>query len=227
MTSSTEIGRVFDEMSGEYTSIMDQMVPHYRKVITSMVSELPQGFVPANILDLGCGNGNVTAITRVVFPAAHYHLVDASSEMLETCRLRFNDSEIKYENALFQELDLPDDSYDLVLAGFSFHHLEGTEKLDLFHKLNKAIRPGGALACADLFVDKDSPEHEALLAQWHDFSLASGRTEEDWAWLLDHYDKYDRPNAFETQLVWLNKAGFDPVRLTWNDGHWGCFHAFI
>ena len=127
---------------------------------------------------------------------------------------------------MFQDLDLQGSAYDLVLAGFSLHHLESEDKKGLFRTLQSAIGSGGVFACADLFVDKQSDEHEALLAEWENFSLGSGRSKEDWEWLMDHYNRYDRPDAFDDQREWLLEAGFSTVSMSWNQGHWGCFHAF-
>ena len=87
-TISWKIGQVFDEMSELYTDIMDHMVPHYRKLISSMFEYLPQSFKPKRILDLGCGNGNVSGLSMTLFPDAHYHLIDASDEMIRTCKAR-------------------------------------------------------------------------------------------------------------------------------------------
>ncbi len=223
---SWEIGQVFDEMSDKYTDIMDHMVPHYRKLIASMLECLPAGFKPLRILDLGCGNGNVSAVSMALFPGAHHHLVDASEEMIGLCKTRFEGRSISYEHNLFQNLEYIPGTYDLVLAGFSLHHLDAGGKRKFFTELFPGLTEIGVLACADLFINKESEEHRHLLNDWNSFAFASGKTQEDWDWVMDHYDAYDRPSAFNDQQKWLTKAGFVHVELSWNAGHWGCFHAY-
>ena len=220
-----DIGRVFDELADGYTQMMEDMVPHYRTLITTMLRSLPAGFTPRRIMDLGCGNGNVTALCRVIYPEASYHLVDASAEMIQRCKDRFGSQGVQYEQAFFQNMSLPDGAYDLMVAGFSFHHVPGHEKQRLFRYLYPALSPGGVLTTADLFVNKDDSEHPAVVENWRSFVLSNGRAIDDWDWIMDHYAKYDRPSAFVDQQKWLREAGFKDIQLSWNDGPWGCFHA--
>ena len=221
-----DIGQVFDEIADGYTSLMEDMVPHYRELITAMLSYLPQGFTPGRILDLGCGNGNVTAMCRVLYPEATYHLVDASAEMIGRCKARFGSKGMTYEQQFFQAMELQPDTYDLMIAGFSFHHVPAGEKQQLFAALHPALTEQGVLTSADLFINKDDePYHSEVIEQWRVFSFSNGRTQEDWDWVMEHYADYDRPSAFMDQKEWLEEAGFSKVTLSWNDGAWGCFHA--
>jgi len=223
---SWEIGQVFDEMSEQYTDIMDHMVPHYRKLIASMLEYLPANFKPEQILDLGCGNGNVSGVSMALFPEAQHQLVDASDEMISLCQKRFAESSNTYEQNIFQDLRLAPDTYDLVLAGFSLHHLKAEEKEQFFKNLCPSMTEKGVFACADLFVNKDDDEHDQILKEWKSFTFESGKTQEDWDWVMDHYAAYDQPNNYSNQRKWLLKAGFERVELSWNEKNWGCFHAY-
>jgi len=222
----SEIGHVFDEMSEQYTDIMEQMVPHYRKLITSMLELLPENFEPVRVLDLGCGNGNVSTLSMALFPNAQHHLVDASEDMIAACKERFKGRPATYEQCLFQQLEMKSDTYDLVLAGFSLHHLEADEKEQFFKRLYPSMTDQGVFTCADLFINKEDKEHNHLLKEWQMFVFSTGRTIEDWDWLADHYGAYDRPDKYRDQESWLLNAGFERVELSWNKGHWGCLHAY-
>ncbi len=226
MQSTSEIGRVFDVMSPEYTSIMDDMVPGYRDSMSAMFTALPEGFIVANAMDLGCGNGNVTALCRSVYPDAQIHLLDASAEMLALCRQRFGEENLSFEQNTFQKYLPTKNSFDLVVAGMSVHHLDGAEKSHVFGKIARSLRKGGVFACADLMIDKQDPEHPAFLESWQEFIYSNGRTREDWDWLMDHYDKYDRPSAYDDMETWLKNAGFTRVERSWESGYWGCLHAW-
>lgn len=225
MERSSEIGVVFDEMSSEYTGIMDDMVPFYRTSLAAMLKYIPSGKQVDHILDLGCGNGNVTALCRAVYPDAHIHLLDASAEMLALCEKRFGTDNLSFEQNTFQKFQSSQGQFDLVTAGMSVHHLDGAEKMALFGTLHYALSAGGVFACADLMIDKSDARHPAFLESWRSFIYSNGRTEEDWIWLIDHYDKYDRPSSFDDMQFWLNDAGFVSVNLSWEEGFWGCLHA--
>ena len=77
MKVKDSIAAEFDQFSGNYTEDMSKCVPHYRKLLSCFCDCLPDDFSPDAILDLGCGNGNVTALLLKKFPHAHYTLLDA------------------------------------------------------------------------------------------------------------------------------------------------------
>lgn len=225
MTRNSLIGDVFDEMSNEYDDVMDSMVPHYRKLLSAMFEYLPPTFTPKSIMDLGCGNGNPALVAKALYPDARIHLVDASDEMLTLCRGRLGEGDYEFTQDLFQDLTVKNEAFDLVYAGFSLHHLDKSEKPEFFRKVFAGLKPGGIFTCADLFIDKDEDIHPAHLLQWREFCRSKGKSDEDWDWLMAHYDAYDRPSSFSDQDRWLREAGFSEARLTWNIGQWGCFHA--
>ena len=229
MKRVTEIAKVFDDFSTDYTSKMVRYVPFYLKMLESLVSYLPEDFKPASILELGSGNGNVTSLLLHHFPGASYHLVDASKQMLDLCKERFSQHQnITYEQALFQDLHLPDNSFDLVVAGISLHHLDGSEKRSIFPRIHSWLKSSGIFGCCDLMINKnDNPYHSTILKEWEAYMKEHGAGQEDWEWLMDHYDTYDRPDAFSDQQKWLIDLGFANVKLSWNDGPWTCFHAHI
>ena len=226
MQSNSEIGQVFDVMSPEYTAIMDDMVPGYRTSMSAMLTNLDADMPISRVMDLGCGNGNVTALCRSVYPNAHIHLLDASAEMLSLCKTRMGEENLSFEQNTFQKYDPAPNSYDLVLAGMSVHHLDGAEKSYVFQKIAHSLRQGGVFACADLMINKSDEAHPAFLETWKEFIYSNGRTSEDWDWLMDHYEKYDRPSSFEDMKLWLEKAGFSKIERTWAQGYWGCLHAW-
>lgn len=223
-----EIANVFDVFSEGYSEKMIRFVPHYKKMLHAILHYLPPNFKPQNILELGCGNGNVTALLLQQFPNVQIMAVDASAEMIQICKKRFSEvPNIEYGQVFFQEIKWTSSKYDLIVAGLSLHHLEGHEKRQIFKKINKALTGKGVFSCADLLIEKDdNPHHENVLKEWEQFMMNSKSSEEEWAWIMDHYDKYDRPNSFENQSKWMEEANFLRIKLSWNTGPWGCYHAY-
>lgn len=224
-----DIAREFDSLTEGYTANMSRWVPYYRKMIESMIENLPERFSPEVILDLGCGNGNVTALLISKFPEARYILVDASADMLEEAQKRFAHlSNLAYRNAYFQECDLPNNSLNLVVAGLSLHHLRGEEKRILFKEVFQWLKNGGCISVSDLFVDKnEEPYHSEVVKGWKKEAFNLGTTPEEWTWIMDHYDKYDHPDSFERQIEWMHKAGFRKVEITWKRDAWGSVLARV
>lgn len=215
----------FDQFSDHYTEDMIRIVPHYLRLLSGLSDSLPEDFAAHRVLDLGCGNGNVTALLLEKFPDAEYTLLDASPDMLELCRDRFPGDNITYVRRYFRDYTFPEDYFDLITACFSLHHCDSREKQWIFPLLYRALKQGGIFTCSDLMVERNSPEHKALIDDWEAFVNASYPDGEKWAWLAEHHEAYDRPDAYADQKSWLLDAGFSYVDARWREGHWMHFIA--
>jgi len=210
----------FNEFSVNYTDDMINCVPHYLKLLSSFTEDLPEDFTPQYILDLGCGNGNVTSRLLELFPKSNFVLLDASQEMINLCRMRFEGYTVEYITSYFNDFRFKDDHYDMITAGFSLHHCDSKEKQILFRKINKSLKKGGIFGYSDLMVNKNKPEHLKLLKEWSNFVHKSFPDGEKWEWLMEHYDKFDRPDSYNHQIKWLKQAGFKNIRLTTKESYW-------
>ena len=98
---------------------------------------------PNNIIDIGCGPGNSTAILKQQFSNANIIGVDASIEMIEKAKSTYpNDSFLLVK--LPNDLHKLDTNYDLVFSNACLHWIANHEIIipQLFSLLNK----NGALA---------------------------------------------------------------------------------
>ncbi len=217
-----QIGDVFDELNDGYTDKIQRWVPYYKKLCTSIVDNLPKDFYPHQILDLGCGNGNISALTIQRFPNASHVLVDASQQMIIDCKARFPQViNIFYQQNYFQELEFERASFDLITAGLSLHHLKGYEKQAFFKKIYFWLRSDGCFSCSDLMVDKDDePLHSSYLADWKEIAESNQTTPEEWQYIMEHYETYDHPNGIDKQIAWLKDAGFENPGYTWKINGW-------
>ena len=215
----------FNNFSKNYTDDMIGCVPYYLELLSCFSSCLPDNYNPTSILDLGCGNGNVSAELMTCFPTASYTLVDASTEMIDICRHRFSDYDITYLINYFKDVAYPVESYDLSVAGFSLHHCDDEEKQSIFNKVYASLRQGGIFSCSDLMISKSNPDHPQLLKKWESFVNQSFRDGEKWTWLMEHYEAFDKPSDYTMQLDWLKQAGFSDVKILFQEEYWIHFQA--
>ena len=226
MKLQANISEEFNEFSKNYTSDMVACVPHYRELLSGFENDFPLAFNPKKILDLGCGNGNVTAQLIKKFPKAQFTLLDASNKMLELCEKQFHQFNIRTVESYFQDFDFENNRFDIIAAGFSVHHCVDSDKKSIFKKIYKSLNPKGAFLCSDLMVDRNSIEHESLISFWKDFVLSNFSNEDKWNWLMQHYDEYDNPHNLTNHLEWLQEAGFKDFNLKIYDQHWVHLKAF-
>jgi ubiquinone/menaquinone biosynthesis C-methylase UbiE len=219
------ISAEFDAFSGNYTEDMINCVPYYEDILRSMVMDLPESFAPSRILDLGCGNGNVTALLSERFPDASYTLVDASQEMLSICAERFAGLSLNLVHTYFDDFHFSPDTYDLVAAGFSLHHVDSGTKPVLFKRIYETMQSGGHFVYGDLMISKTDPRHSALIEEWGTFVTSHYPDEEKWIWIMEHYDAFDHPDDFDAQVGWLTDAGFSKATAPWRNGFWVSLQA--
>lgn len=225
MRIGTTISEEFNEFSINYTSDMIGCVPYYLFLMDAMIADLPRGFKPDSILDLGCGNGNVTANLIRTFPDSSYTLLDASPEMIALCARRFEGYQVTYKTCYFSEYDFPENSFDMITAGFSLHHCSAEEKRELFRKIFGSLKKGGVFGCSDLMIGKQHPAHPQLLESWKAFVHKQFPDGEKWDWLMEHYAEFDKPDHSDDQIKWLKDAGFNAVSLNAKDEFWAHIRA--
>lgn len=105
------------------------------------------------LLELGCGTGNLTSRLRAGVITA----VDISTEMMALAAAKIGaGQEVRFvrSDALEFAHTLAPGSFDVVASTYALHHLTDTEKAILLARLAQALRPGGRLVIADLmFAD--------------------------------------------------------------------------
>jgi trans-aconitate 2-methyltransferase len=111
---------------------------------------------PAQVVDLGCGTGNVTKLLRTRWPQARIAGVDDSAEMLANALGASNDVEwIRADLATWSPSAAPDVLYsNAALHWIADHH-------ELFPRLFAAVAPKGVLA-AQMPRNFDAPSHTAI-----------------------------------------------------------------
>lgn len=220
MKIKDNIASEFNEFSKNYTNDMIRCVPHYLKLMSSFTKYLPQDFAPKNILDLGCGNGNVTSRLLQLFPESYFTLLDASQEMINFCKEQYKAYQVEYFESYFKDYKFDDEHYDLITAGFSLHHCNPEEKKVLFKSIFRSLKKGGIFSYCDLMINKSKPAHLKLLNEWKTFVYKSFPDGEKWKWLMEHYDEFDKPDDYNDQIQWLKEAGFKDIRLPTKKNYW-------
>ncbi|OZB98572.1 bifunctional 2-polyprenyl-6-hydroxyphenol methylase/3-demethylubiquinol 3-O-methyltransferase UbiG [Paenibacillus sp. XY044] len=143
-----------------------------------------------SVLDLGCGLGWHCRYAREQH-AARVVGVDISAKMLESAREQTDDPAITYLQAPIEDIDFPDDHFDVVLSSLAIHYVESFDSV--CHKVYACLKHGGTFVF--------SVEHP----------IFTSRPEQEWIldeqgnplyWPVDHYqDEGIRNTSFLTDHV--------------------------
>ncbi|MBO4702201.1 MAG: class I SAM-dependent methyltransferase [Lachnospiraceae bacterium] len=158
-----------------------------------------------SILDLGCGTGLELEELFQMNPYAKVTGIDLTEAMLETLKAKFPDKDITTVCGSYFEVPFGEEVFDATVSVESLHHFTKEQKLPLYKKLNKALKPGGYFILTDYFAE--SEEEEVFYGQ----ELIRIRKEQE---LPDGvFYHYDTPLTVEHEKEALLEAGFARVEV--------------
>ncbi len=176
-------------------------------------------------VDLGCGDGILSAARQDRFAGASGVLVDHSGPMLEEARKRFAE---RGEKLRFVEADLSaagwcgglaDAQFDAAVSGYCIHHLSDRRKQRLYGEVFRLLAPGGtfvniehvASPSASLSAVFDEAMVDSLYAHHQRAGTAKSReaVARDYVYRPDKAANILAP--VERQCGWLRRIGFDQV----------------
>ena len=137
----------------------------------------------ANVIDLGCGTGDLTAELHQHLKAAKTVGMDSSDEMLKKAEC-ISVPGLSFEKGNIDTWSSPN-TYDVIFTNAALQW--STNHPDLFARLKKSLKPGGQLA-VQMPMNFDYPTHTLA---------AKMSTEEPWISLLKG-EKYEKQNVMLT-----------------------------
>src|ERR1051326_163448 len=162
----TTASNYFGSMAESYDSLIRRGVPRYDEMIARLCDYLPH--TANNILELGCGTGNLSLLLTQQFPDATLTFVDAAPEMLALTRARLEatgiTNRIRFIEARFEDLAIPSDRFDLVVSSISLHHVK--EKGPLYHTIRALMSEHGALRFSDQLRGETAEIHAVNWQRW-------------------------------------------------------------
>jgi ubiquinone/menaquinone biosynthesis C-methylase UbiE len=184
---------------------------HFFEVATSAFRQ--QFSDPLTVLDLGCGDAK--PILRVLdeLAIARYCGVDESASALARAKIALMPRDFSCELIAGDLLDTAttlSESFDLIVASYSFHHIAGCEQKErVLRECHRMLSNDGVLAVIDVFR-QEGESREAYLQRWEDNArtnfAALSDAEKDT--LIDHVRSSDYPESLSTYQTIGNRAGF-------------------
>ena len=118
----------------------------FDRVHRGVLARIPANFVPAHILDIGCGTGRLLRRMHVRWPSASLVGVDVAEGMVARAREQTDYATIYQAPA--EHLPLENDSVDLATSTTSFHHW--SDQAQGVREAVRVMRKGGLFILADM-----------------------------------------------------------------------------
>jgi trans-aconitate methyltransferase len=157
------------------------------------------------ILDLGCGDGALTARLAELVPEGLAVGIDASAGMIESAS-KHAAPNLRFELMNIDDLDF-EDEFDIIFSNATLHWVKDHRRL--LGNVHRALRPGGLVRlnfaadgnCVQFFeIIRDAMARPAYARHFDDF---------EWPWYMPPLEEYRRvldESPFETARVWGENA---------------------
>ena len=211
----------------KYLQGVRHAVPLANEQIEVMMRLIAAGEDPVgSFLDLGCGDGVLSAAILGQYPDSKGILLDFSQPMIESAQAKL----VQFsEHLVFKTVDYGESRwveslaafspFDLIVSGFSIHHQPDERKRQLYAEIYDLLKPRG------LFVNIEhvSSPTEWIEAVWANYYIDalyaqslkedSGKTREQVTQEFCHGPDKDANilAPLELQCDWLREIGYEDV----------------
>ena len=117
------------------SSSQNEAAEHFFKHLSFSGSE--------NILDIGCGDGKITAYLAAQVPSGSVMGIDTSRSMIDFAKEKFDFSNLDFSLDSAETMDF-DNAFDWVVSFTALHWIKNHRQL--VHNVNKSLRKGGYFA---------------------------------------------------------------------------------
>ena len=207
---------MLERMGEFFDARLDGYEEHQLKTIASAeefypftAASLPKA-PGSRILDLGCGTGLELGYYYEMVPTALVTGIDLAPGMLEALRKKFTEKALILIQGSYFDVPFQENAFDAAVSVESLHHFTKAEKIPLYAKLRRALKPGGFFILTDYFAGSDEEEQsrrEELLRLRKEQKLPD-----------EEFYHFDTPLTVEHEKEALLAAGFSSVTVLEN---WG------
>lgn len=207
----------FENEAAIFDNIIIKIIPYYIEMIEALLNVIYfDKTQKINVLDLGCGTGNLSKRVLDKYPNANIVCVDISQNMINIARQKLAD----YKNVEFVVGDIEEiefkDKYDLVVSSLVLHHLLTDDIKKNFYKIIfNMLNENGIFVNADAVIGTSKFLQDVNISSWIKYMQKSCSDEEIFSKWLKSYEQEDRPSKLIHQIEWLKEIGFHNVDIIW------------
>ncbi len=206
-----------------YQYVVNENFMAHQQIKTHLQTYLKQQCIHAfSVLDLGCGDAAMMTDVLQDTAVSHYMGIDLSTAALA---LAVENTQQKSISAHFEVGDLKDfthviqaKTFDVIVAGFSLHHLSAEEKQTFFQQSKAALNKGGLLVLYDVVRLHDESRStyldrycDQVTERWHDL------TPEMMTVIEGHIRSSDYPQSLQELETMVLTAGFSTLSVGYSD----------
>ncbi len=232
MTQESNVASWGEDDSQTFIDYGRYFVPERELQIETICSAVPDVAGQQHVLDLCCGEGVLVRALLDRFPHYQVHGLDGSPTMIETANTTLQSYGERFQPQIF---DLTSSDWRVfpypilaVVSSLAIHHLDASEKQQLFKDVYRMLSPDGVFGIADVIQPVSQTGISIAAKMWDDAvrqrslqldgNLKAYQRFLDLEWnsfTLAEPDPIDKMSPLYEQLKWLEQAGFVDVDVFW------------
>ncbi|MCB1693505.1 MAG: class I SAM-dependent methyltransferase [Pseudomonadales bacterium] len=200
-----------------YRKVVENDYMHHHDYFGALASIIDGRFsAPIHVLDIGCGDAAPVLDLLATALVARYVGLDESSSALSLAGETLASTDVPFEliaGSMESAIEGVTGTFDLIVASYSLHHLDGEQKQKMLSRLKSLLAPGGMIAVIDVFLEPGETR-DRYQVRWEEDArsrfkaLAPAELDE----LVSHIRGSDLPETLEDYSRWAMDAGFEQVR---------------
>jgi len=214
MSEKPEIKKFYGDLAGDtYLREIRRFGLRYDEMVDTLVGLLSLTS-PTDILDIGCGVGNIDEAVFQTVPGCNITCVELSPEMVDVARKRlgqYGEDKLKIVCSDILEYE-PDKKYDAIFSNLAIHNLPLEDKKIVLRKVRDWLKPEGVFIWGDFMDWGDTEVSKYFMEYRRQKVLESGASEQ----FVDEVFKKEaqdyRLTVVETVDL-LREAEFEPEVL--------------
>lgn len=167
------------------------------------------------MLDLGCGTGLELDEIFQILPEIAVTGIDLTQSMLNQLKQKHPDKHLNLICGNYLDADLGENKYDCIVSVETMHHFREKEKVELYKRIHKALKPGKPYIESDFIATEQSVEDEYMeryKTVWETKGISTSE--------MYHIDI---PFTIKKQISLLKEAGFFSVESVFLMGNTAIF----
>lgn len=212
--------QLLDKVYGNYVS--------FQKKLSKEIKNFPQCNGYINILEIGCGSGITTGIVLSAKKDIRITSIDINPKMIDVCKRSLKNNgnlNLIESDALKYVNSQNDNSFDIVVSGFTIHNFKKIYRRKLYQQLHRILKNNGLFLNADKYVsdnlDKQIKALKYRIGTYADTLIREGQYDFLSYWIRD-YIKDIQPEYImkireERQLI--SEHGFSDVSYIFKSEH--------
>lgn len=207
-----------NRLYSDYDQLVVKCLSEYYSLLRAIVQAIGN---PERIIDLGCGTGNLARLIFQAFPQLEVWGIDSLAEFLAIAREKCRGYNFRAILVNIMDVDLGRCKQDCIVSSFTIHHLEDDEKVKLFKKIFRSLKPGGVFINLDMVRPRNYRQVVSkFLGQMKKRGLSAKFVEAEKKEMAER----DRPVSLKKQKMWLEQIGFK-FELLYDNGLFAAYRC--